>query len=504
MTRTLQLLTGGLLLLAAPWPALGAVLKVPARYSTIQAAVTAAGAGDVIEVADGIYEENVLVDNSGKDRDGLQIVGRNPKKVIIDAGTPTGGPALRILSANVTVARLAVRHSSGDGILCRAAGCTVLSVTALNNGRNGVTIIGENAVVESSTLTGNKGAGLSIQNGDGARVAGNTAANNGRGLDLAGDDMLVEDNTVRVANNEGIQVSGHRNTVRKNRVSFADGPGLSVKDGDGHTVEGNRVEVTGSDCIAVNGDGSTVAKNHVEACGGDGIRVVGRNPQVVRNQVRQVTNGAGLDVQCKNDCRTMVVSGNQVAGTVHHDGIRVDVPSLGGGQAVGWLVEKNQATENVGNGLRITGSTGLILTNQARRNGSGNREHGLLIEGGGNLIQGNRAGGNSGDGLHVTGANNVLKRNKADGNNGIGIHLARQGSSTTGNTLERNTAKKNQADGIQNAGTNTALIRNVAKGNRVDCTSDFTGSPAATVAVNDRNKCADGTDFAVTQSSEIH
>jgi pectin methylesterase-like acyl-CoA thioesterase len=47
------------------WPSPGTqVLHVPRDYSTIQAAVDAAGAGDTVQVKAGVYNENVVVSTS--------------------------------------------------------------------------------------------------------------------------------------------------------------------------------------------------------------------------------------------------------------------------------------------------------------------------------------------------------------------------------------------------------------------------------------------------------
>ena len=55
------------------WPYLdrAAVLDVPAQYTTIQAAVNAAAAGDEIQIAPGVYTEQAIID-----RKNLTLTGR--------------------------------------------------------------------------------------------------------------------------------------------------------------------------------------------------------------------------------------------------------------------------------------------------------------------------------------------------------------------------------------------------------------------------------------------
>ena len=58
--------------------ALGAVLKVPKQYTTIQAAVDAAVAGDVISIGKGVYDETVIIDQKAD----LEIIGKGKKTVV--------------------------------------------------------------------------------------------------------------------------------------------------------------------------------------------------------------------------------------------------------------------------------------------------------------------------------------------------------------------------------------------------------------------------------------
>ena len=83
--------------------------------TTIQAAVDAAGGGDLILVAPGVYFESVVVP-SGKD--GLRIVGTRRDTTIVDAspysdrGITGDDPAFLVQSSSVVLRALTVRNGS--------------------------------------------------------------------------------------------------------------------------------------------------------------------------------------------------------------------------------------------------------------------------------------------------------------------------------------------------------------------------------------------------------
>ncbi len=85
--------------------------------TTIQAAVTAAGAGDTITVYPGLYHENVTV---GASKTGLTIEGVNPDAVFVDGN---GGGAVFSLTGvtGVTLRRLTVRNAN-NGVQLTSAG----------------------------------------------------------------------------------------------------------------------------------------------------------------------------------------------------------------------------------------------------------------------------------------------------------------------------------------------------------------------------------------------
>ncbi|MFQ6106443.1 MAG: NosD domain-containing protein [Thermoplasmata archaeon] len=102
----------------------------PGNYTTIQAAVNAANAGDIIYVFGGTYSENVIVSKS------LSLIGEDKQATIIDAGST--GSAVTITSDSVNISGFTLTNSgslAGDAgvILDSVHYCTITDVITTGN-----------------------------------------------------------------------------------------------------------------------------------------------------------------------------------------------------------------------------------------------------------------------------------------------------------------------------------------------------------------------------------
>ena len=82
-----------------------------AAYTTINDAVSAASAGDIVVVCAGTYKEDVAVAKS------LTLLGQGAASSIIDATGLDNG--IKIAASNVTVSGFTVEHATGEGILAQ-------------------------------------------------------------------------------------------------------------------------------------------------------------------------------------------------------------------------------------------------------------------------------------------------------------------------------------------------------------------------------------------------
>jgi hypothetical protein len=193
------------------------LLRVPRDHATIQAAVDAAGAGDVVLVAPGVYREQVEIRKKAMTVASHFIASGAASHVerTVIQGAGGKGPVVAIRSGRDETTRLVgftIRGGPAAGVDVR-----VSRVEILNN-----------------RLTANRDDGVGFRNSQ-AVVRGNTFADNGDdGLDSDGANaLLIEDNDFLRNQQDGIEA----------RLDDHDGPLLEV------TVRRNVFRQNGSDGI---------------------------------------------------------------------------------------------------------------------------------------------------------------------------------------------------------------------------------------------------------------
>jgi hypothetical protein len=382
---------GAAALLAVP-AAAGTVCVSPtgggACRTTIQGGVDAAGAGDVVSIAAGMYFENVVIP-SGKD--GLQLVGASRLGVILDADHPNTGDGITIQSPKVIVRNLTIRNGRKAGIRVEAPGAllTGLRIVAVPGAIQ--VLAGQvrqqillNEIVASSGIA----AAVSLEGGnDDSVIKSNLITRSYRGIDASGDRLQVLSNRIVVTAEGGIVVRGKRSVVTGNSLEQTRGTaGFSLEvSGENPKVEANR----GVDVLLF-------ARAVCAPCTG------GSFSANMATGLGSATVGA--------DAPGFIVERNRVAALFFEDkGIRASLNSVSGYLGIGFFVSgaghsmsRNTATRGgfVVQGDDITlDSNSVSLANAA----------GFSIE------------GDDGQGGAYTGI--VLTNNKATGSNGEGFAI---------------------------------------------------------------------------------
>jgi parallel beta-helix repeat protein len=165
-------------------------------YSSITSAIAAANAGDVIEVAQGTYAEDVQITKS------ISLVGANQMNTIIDAtGKPNGiyidgwdAPGL----AGVTVRGFTVENANFEGMLIQnASNVTVSGNTVRLNDRDETNGTGCDGLPAFETNEADDcGEGVHLMGVDHSTIAENTVENNSGGILISDETAINHDNVI--------------------------------------------------------------------------------------------------------------------------------------------------------------------------------------------------------------------------------------------------------------------------------------------------------------------
>jgi hypothetical protein len=243
-------------------------IRVPEDAATIQAAVDAAAAGDVVVVGPGVYHESVVAAKSG-----ITLEGRG---AVWDGGEgDAAGPCLSLTGdANVVAGFRFVNGT--DQCVLDGDGVTVEHCRSADAAGSFCVITGDDATVGKCRILDCGGSGVHLE-GSGATVAQVKVVSSGEaGIAIVGDGAEV--------------LKCH---VRKG----ADG-GVSVE-GSAATVSGCQITATGSFGVSLDGDASAVLRNRAIRCGsagGAGFVVVGADNRIEANvAVKCVDDGFSVD-----------------------------------------------------------------------------------------------------------------------------------------------------------------------------------------------------------------
>ncbi len=207
-----------------------AFLEVPGTYPTIQEAVDAAGEGDVVRVAPGIYTESVVI--AGKAIVLASHYATSGDPALIDRTVIDGGGAAHAIE---------IAGSVGPG--------TVIRGFTIRNASDGVRAWGRFDFL-NNRVTGNDD-GIDYESGSGGLVRDCTFENNrDDGIDLDQDvAVVIEHSILRNNDNDGIEVRLHDYTgpelaivIRDNLISGNGEDGIQLIDGKAPSSRVFRIE----------------------------------------------------------------------------------------------------------------------------------------------------------------------------------------------------------------------------------------------------------------------
>jgi plastocyanin len=311
----------------------GVTRRVPRDYPTIQAAVNAAGPGDLVLVDPGVYREEVKVTIPS-----LVIRGTDRNRVVVD-GEFRRPNAISVTADGVAVENLTVRNAVANGLFWTGVtGYRASYVTASANGDYGIYAFGSrDGVFEHSYASGSPDAGFYIGQCD--------------PCDAVIDGVVSEGNALGYSGTNASDLDIVRSVFRGNWA------GIVPNTGDYELLPPFRdVRIVGN---LVQGNGNRAAPGaHVEwSAFGNGIVLAGGNDSLVeRNRVLDHPNH-GILVTPNLDEHFWTSAGNQIRDNVITGSGRADL-ALAGPAGAGNCFSGNSARSTVPVGLQAFQSCG--------------------------------------------------------------------------------------------------------------------------------------------------
>jgi len=461
--RTLILFT---VLLAVPAIAGSTTIHVPGNYPTIQQAISAAQASDVILVAPGTYTENIsflgkaITVKSAQGPDFTIIDGNQSGSVVtfenweppdarlegfkITNGSGVGGfygGGICVFSnASPTIVNNIISDNTisnstggGGGIYTSYNANPVIEQNVISGNvvKGGGTCYGggiyclySSPTIKENTISGNftegQGAGIYVEIGS-PSIEGNTISDNT--ADFWGGGILIyQDCSPSIANNV---ISGNKVSLNQ----LGGGGGIAMYKNCSGTIENNLIMQNSAygapgiyceDNAGVTIAGNTIRENHCPTAGG-GIFCLNDSPSIIGNTI-------------------MLNSADEVGGGIHVTGLSGSSLEVRNN-----LVMQNTCSQYFGGGITVMASSGVYSDNIIIQNECLNwRGGGLaIINSSGdftnNLICLNSAG-NSGGGVYCSAAlsplltNNTIFKNSGKNNSG-GIRCDAQANLEIVNTI---------------------------------------------------------------------
>jgi len=221
-------------------------------YTSIQAAVDAASAGTTIQIAAGIYSEQVVVAKSVAlfgAGSGTVVQDLSPQNPMPDDSTDDSTATILVRDTVDVVIRALRVKGPEDGIQVRnAARVVVEEVDASNNGDEGIDVRSSETVLVSGAFDGNADTGILVREGSfDVTVANCTAdSNDENGIRVReSSSVFVEACTAGDNGDDGIEVRDSATVeIRQSTIEGNDGYGIRVGGTSGfvqlnNTIGGN-------------------------------------------------------------------------------------------------------------------------------------------------------------------------------------------------------------------------------------------------------------------------
>lgn len=265
-----------------------AIFIVPSNETpTINSAVEKASPGDTIEILEGTYFENVIVDKNditiqSADKEEVTITGFEQSGIGIDISGVTG-----VLIQNINVTNFSI------GIFLRGDENTLINLSSVSNAVYGILLRGNQNKIEDCILNFNNASGLNMSGME------NIIVNN----------ICDENKLGGIINTEG---SAFRNLIEKNSVVDSEvGIGWLAQNSTDNIFCKNILSKNDF-AIVITDDKNTLTRNIIKDQRLDGVDILGDENKFTNNLITNSNVGLTI-VGDKNEITNNVIIGNNLA-----------------------------------------------------------------------------------------------------------------------------------------------------------------------------------------------
>lgn len=284
-------------------------------HKSVQAAIDAASPGDLIEVIEGTYYENVDLNKPLT----LRGTDAGDRGVVLDAGG--NGPAITISANGVTVVGLAVTNSSYSGILVHSDDNIIIGVSAIDNEYCGIRLDGSrNNSVEDCDFSHNDAAGIKLEVSEWNRILSNTACENAdNGIELErSSDNLIANNNISDNGNDGIELKGSKNNCIFSNHATGNMDGLCLElSSDGNQISDNNFSYNDLSGIMLRDSRDNMIEKNEAKKNNQGICLMGSSNTTVRDN--NASDNAHHGIHLSYYSWENILYSNQLTGNVEYE-----------------------------------------------------------------------------------------------------------------------------------------------------------------------------------------
>ena len=264
----------------------------PADHSKIQDAVDAADHGDIVQVAEGIYYENIDVNKrltiTGNGTDTTTINGGGKGDVVTISGDGTSFSGFKVINSGSDAGDAAISiQANNSRVFQNVCEQSTIGICVTSGGNPSIKEGNEifenncNGNVLGISLTFSRDATIEWNN-----CSANTVPDSNRGIHLQSSDNLTVENNFCEGNEwNGIYLESVEYSDITNNTCQDNGDGITVKGNGMNTLALNRLSANDNGILLLTTQGNTLLENVISENGNRGIFLRGASYNTITSNV---------------------------------------------------------------------------------------------------------------------------------------------------------------------------------------------------------------------------